>query len=187
MDQEITLTFTLEPEDYIMRRAALRRWLRVLFVATPLAVVFVVLIVYFESSGKVAWRDMLLGIGIATAVIAVFVIFWALNALLMAPRRMNERFSRSPSLLRPHTVVTATEGVYVTTEESELLLRWPLIERARVTQKMLLLFREKEVLLAIPLRAFTSREISEDFVNVLREHDVELEDRTRKRIGRRRA
>lgn len=171
---EITLTFTLEPSDYLMRKVAFWRWVRVFLLSVLIAAFVVAVLLYVSQRGDVDWAASASAFGIAVAVVGFFAIVWAANALLTAPRRMQERFAKSPSLLRPHTIVTAEEGVYVTTEETELLLKWRLITSARVTARMLLLYHAKEVLVAIPFRAFVDDEQTALFLKQLNDHNVQL-------------
>lgn len=176
MSSEITLTYTLDPSDYLVRRSALWRWVRVFFMAVAISFFVVAGLLYLTLRGEVDVRVGLLGFGFSVLAVGFFAAIWAANSLLTAPKRLRERFQQSPSLLRPHSVVTAEEGLYVTTEESELLLRWSLIDRARVTAKMLVIYHANEVLLAIPFRAFENQESAEAFLTILRNHNVVLRE-----------
>ncbi len=172
MASEITLQYTLVPEDYLARRLALWRWSKVFLLAIIASLVTVAALLMVVQRGEVDWVAAAGAFLIAVLIVGFLSAVWALNALLTAPRRLRERFKRSPSLSRPQTLVTSDEGIYVTTDESELLLRWKLIERARVTSKMLLLLHEREVLVAIPARAFASSDACRAFLQELQRNGV---------------
>lgn len=174
MSDSLTLNYTLDPEDCLAPKIAIRRWVVMFVVASIVSLAGVVGGFFLLNDGDMNWP--VIGIAFAAAVVFVGVMYviWVAVQLRIAPKKLQRRFVDYPFLATKQQAVVSSEGIRITTTESDVLLNWGIIERARMTDKVLLLLNGKEVLAAIPVRAFENSATARKFLALLREHQVEL-------------
>jgi hypothetical protein len=88
---------------------------------------------------------------------------------------VKRKLARSATLSTPQKATISDDGVRVETAETSITVKWPLVDSVRLTKNLVLFLKKKQLLVAIPVRAFETTEQSEAFVTILKEQGIDMQ------------